>query len=105
MISLIFLFYIFFFFFSSRRRHTRFKCDWSSDVCSSDLAAISRKKKSFIPFFALYLERAVFLQFLRPRRFHTTGIPPEFYHPPLTPPRKDVIDDPVQPVSTFLAAR
>src|SRR5207237_3184493 len=20
-----------------RRRHTRFKCDWSSDVCSSDL--------------------------------------------------------------------
>src|SRR2546430_9146023 len=29
----------FFFFFSSRRRHTRFDCDWSSDVCSSDLAA------------------------------------------------------------------
>src|SRR5260370_40207901 len=28
---------MFFFFFSSRRRHTRFKCDWSSDVCSSDL--------------------------------------------------------------------
>src|SRR5260370_14382055 len=27
----------FLFFFSSRRRHTRFKCDWSSDVCSSDL--------------------------------------------------------------------
>src|SRR5260370_18618061 len=26
-----------FLFFSSRRRHTRFKCDWSSDVCSSDL--------------------------------------------------------------------
>src|SRR2546427_10009819 len=25
------------FFFSSRRRHTRFDCDWSSDVCSSDL--------------------------------------------------------------------
>src|SRR5260370_32766466 len=24
-------------FISSRRRHTRFKCDWSSDVCSSDL--------------------------------------------------------------------
>src|SRR5260370_16967596 len=33
------LYFIFvFFFFSSRRRHTRFKCDWSSDVCSSDLA-------------------------------------------------------------------
>src|SRR2546427_6361814 len=28
-----------FFFFSSRRRHTRFDCDWSSDVCSSDLFA------------------------------------------------------------------
>src|SRR5260370_13483418 len=28
------------FFFSSRRRHTRFKCDWSSDVCSSDLFAV-----------------------------------------------------------------
>src|SRR5205085_7433230 len=26
--------------FSSRRRHTRFDCDWSSDVCSSDLADI-----------------------------------------------------------------
>src|SRR2546430_9290672 len=28
---------VLFFFFSSRRRHTRFDCDWSSDVCSSDL--------------------------------------------------------------------
>src|SRR5256886_16578298 len=28
---------LFVFFFSSRRRHTRFDCDWSSDVCSSDL--------------------------------------------------------------------
>src|SRR6516165_9132795 len=27
------------FFFSSRRRHTRFDCEWSSDVCSSDLHA------------------------------------------------------------------
>src|SRR5260221_11371141 len=27
-----------FFFFSSRRRHTRSLCDWSSDVCSSDLS-------------------------------------------------------------------
>src|SRR5690242_21215403 len=32
------LFDCFFFFFSSRRRHTRLTCDWSSDVCSSDLA-------------------------------------------------------------------
>src|SRR2546430_8060227 len=33
------IFLEFFFFFSSRRRHTRFDCDWSSDVCSSDLCA------------------------------------------------------------------
>src|SRR5260221_5956761 len=29
-----------FFFFSSRRRHTRSLCDWSSDVCSSDLIGV-----------------------------------------------------------------
>src|SRR3712207_8592420 len=29
---------VFVFFFSSRRRHTRYWRDWSSDVCSSDLA-------------------------------------------------------------------
>src|SRR5207237_7795975 len=34
---------MFCFFFSSRRRHTRFKCDWSSDVCSSDLATMPRE--------------------------------------------------------------
>src|SRR5690349_20424662 len=32
-------FCFFFFFFSSRRRHTRSLRDWSSDVCSSDLAS------------------------------------------------------------------
>src|SRR2546430_10632524 len=31
-----------FFFFSSRRRHTRFDCDWSSDVCSSDLRSAAQ---------------------------------------------------------------
>src|SRR5580698_8651893 len=31
---------MFFFFFSSRRRHTRLTCDWSSDVCSSDLGLV-----------------------------------------------------------------
>src|SRR5437762_854569 len=31
-----------FFFFSSRRRHTRYIGDWSSDVCSSDLALVGR---------------------------------------------------------------
>src|SRR5699024_11763367 len=34
---------IFFFFFSSRRRHTRSKRDWSSDVCSSDLAELEKQ--------------------------------------------------------------
>src|SRR2546430_6686738 len=33
---------MYFFFFSSRRRHTRFDCDWSSDVCSSDLYVAER---------------------------------------------------------------
>src|SRR2546430_13333616 len=39
----------FFFFFSSRRRHTRFDCDWSSDVCSSDLVpqAVLSLKQGF----------------------------------------------------------
>src|SRR5690242_14323388 len=30
------------FFFSSRRRHTRLTCDWSSDVCSSDLESLRK---------------------------------------------------------------
>src|SRR5256885_3576292 len=34
----------FFFFFSSRRRHTRLQGDWSSDVCSSDLAPTGRQR-------------------------------------------------------------
>src|SRR5688572_31575660 len=33
-----------FFFFSSRRRHTRFDCDWSSDVCSSDLFGLPTRE-------------------------------------------------------------
>src|SRR2546430_7468761 len=39
-------------YFSSRRRHTRFDCDWSSDVCSSDLderATITRLKSDLLP--------------------------------------------------------
>src|SRR2546427_2167596 len=45
-LSVILVIIIFFFFFSSRRRHTRFDCDWSSDVCSSDLVWISREEDS-----------------------------------------------------------
>src|SRR5260221_9632628 len=36
------MFCFFFFFFSSRRRHTRSLCDWSSDVCSSDLNQLEK---------------------------------------------------------------
>src|SRR2546430_7251740 len=34
------------FFFSSRRRHTRFDCDWSSDVCSSDLHVVRARYRA-----------------------------------------------------------
>src|SRR5207248_6317414 len=37
-----YMFFFFFFFFSSRRRHTRSYGDWSSNVCSSDLACDRR---------------------------------------------------------------
>src|SRR5689334_24346849 len=39
----MFVVIFFSFFFSSRRRHTRLNCDWSSDVCSSDLAFGARR--------------------------------------------------------------
>src|SRR5699024_3348096 len=37
---------VLFFFFSSRRRHTRSKRDWSSDVCSSDLEDICTYRRA-----------------------------------------------------------
>src|SRR5438067_11371943 len=37
---------LFLFFFSSRRRHTRSKRDWSSDVCSSDLLPFTPRQRS-----------------------------------------------------------
>src|SRR2546430_6017663 len=40
------------FFFSSRRRHTRFDCDWSSDVCSSDLRVATKYPRLTRAFFA-----------------------------------------------------
>src|SRR2546427_12543752 len=46
------------FFFSSRRRHTRFDCDWSSDVCSSDLIAVDPEhKQDYLNYLADYLRR------------------------------------------------
>src|SRR6266446_7842754 len=38
------------FFFSSRRRHTRLQGDWSSDVCSSDLAQGSEEFEGGVTF-------------------------------------------------------
>src|SRR2546430_6802262 len=32
-------------FFSSRIRHTKFDCDWSSDVCSSDLNSLNEQQQ------------------------------------------------------------
>ena len=43
------------FFFSSRRRHTRSLCDWSSDVCSSDLAVGTRDQMEN-EFLCLYID-------------------------------------------------
>src|SRR5688572_23391508 len=47
------------FFFSSRRRHTRFDCDWSSDVCSSDLGLGARERFAAAMFDALGEHQAV----------------------------------------------
>src|SRR6185369_8967812 len=55
-----------FFFFSSRRRHTRFKCDWSSDVCSSDLwvtlheNGIRYLEKAPLPYWAMAVSFKLF---------------------------------------------
>src|SRR5688572_11921471 len=45
LVILLFVFFFCFFFFSSRRRHTRFDCDWSSDVCSSDLVVVELRAR------------------------------------------------------------
>src|SRR5699024_12573622 len=43
------------FFFSSRRRHTRSKRDWSSDVCSSDLRDLILFQYGFVKSYKLLL--------------------------------------------------
>src|SRR5690606_8985924 len=60
------------FFFSSRRRHTRFSRDWSSDVCSSDLAAkdgvlpkrLSKENRSGSPSASLWLTNGLIQAFI-----------------------------------------
>src|SRR5438105_7350389 len=51
------------FFFSSRRRHTRSTRDWSSDVCSSDLAETARAQGAFWPMHDLLFEHQDALTF------------------------------------------
>src|SRR5690348_16383036 len=49
-IFIILFVFFFVFFFSSRRRHTRWTGDWSSDVCSSDLAPeLLRRLREALP--------------------------------------------------------
>src|SRR5690242_21001088 len=55
----------FFFFFSSRRRHTRLTCDWSSDVCSSDLPAARRGRERELLRVRRLLQEAPALRFRR----------------------------------------
>src|SRR5689334_24338671 len=59
------------FFFSSRRRHTRWNCDWGSDVCSSDLRPRGRIRSDS----ALRRRKAPTLTFMTP--FHLTAFLPE----------------------------
>src|SRR5688572_27077221 len=54
------------FFFSSRRRHTRFDCDWSSDVCSSDL--VLAFSKMCFAFAGFELAPIVSEEIVEPRR-------------------------------------
>src|SRR2546427_568629 len=59
---MILLHIFFFFFFSSRRRHTRFDCDWSSDVCSSDLVAVAHCALYGVDLGCLHERRRMYLR-------------------------------------------
>src|SRR5699024_12235005 len=55
---------IYVFFFSSRRRHTRSKRDWSSDVCSSDLQCYGLTSfgcGAILKFILLCYQRSVYI--------------------------------------------
>src|SRR2546427_6221643 len=62
------------FFFSSRRRHTRFDCDWSSDVCSSDLLPLAIWE--FTPQMAKGSRELLSFDDKRGRRFVSAAITP-----------------------------
>src|SRR5690242_21011541 len=70
-------FVFFFFFFSSRRRHTRLTCDWSSDVCSSDLGLQRRDRRgeqaAVLPAEAVLSGQGVGADAVRARRHRPRG--------------------------------
>src|SRR3990167_3322557 len=49
-------------FFSSRREHTRFDCDWSSDVCSSDLIRVKHDHRAPLCRSKTFLQSAALAQ-------------------------------------------
>src|SRR5699024_11364334 len=57
---------LFVFFFSSRRRHTRSKRDWSSDVCSSDLPKVTPKSANADP--SEFSEKSIADKSVTPKR-------------------------------------
>src|SRR6266496_1437007 len=65
------MYMIFFFFFSSRRRHTRSLRDWSSDVCSSDLAGLTvvARQREAVPVLVVELHVIAAVVVARPTRF------------------------------------
>src|SRR2546429_1356173 len=67
------------FFFSSRRRHTRCSRDWSSDVCSSDLAALAHRAHSGAGqhLDLALLDSQIALLAYQNTNYFATGVPPE----------------------------
>src|SRR5207249_9123156 len=75
------------FFFSSRRRHTRSKRDWSSDVCSSDLERAQTLGRGRV-FVGVTVNR---LHFETLRGVSLTGVEMTFTHENVTGPQCDSI--------------
>src|SRR5699024_11861154 len=70
------------FFFSSRRRHTRSKRDWSSDVCSSDLPVLGRGDAVITPSsYSRELVSAPKYGVRRPIHVLSNGIDTDFFRP------------------------
>src|SRR5689334_24034416 len=90
---LLFDLFLFFFFFSSRRRHTRWNCDWSSDVCSSDLSGCCDAPPSLRRPFAHHLLRRLVVAQPQEARVSQPPVARPFAEPDLghQPDRKSVV--------------